>query len=558
MIFQILIPTHGLGLVLGSLVGLLIFGAAQFLYQGFSMRLRFRRMKAQGLPVPEPHSFLLGHLPLMMSLKRGLPKDAHDTYAQRRLTGNWPEYFPGYSKCPHVIYLDLWPFLSYPLMQATSAEACYQMTQQRSQPRHPMFGWAIAPVTRGRDLISMDIPTHRVWRSMLNPGFSVRNLTSHIPILTEEVEVFVQGLREKAGSNGTYGAAFGLYDRTAKLTFDIIMRTAVDLRVNEQTSGPGPMLKAIRQLITHVKGENIKSRLERLMPGYRRDVSRNTAIIDGILRPHIQSRFGSEAADANRRTVIDLALGQFRLESKGDAGDESPPPPPEFINTVISQLKLFIFAGHDTTSQAMCWVLHEVYTRPEVLDQVRREVSQVLGPNAKSLLTQKPHHLNELRYTTAVIKETLRLNPLASTHRQGSDGFSIVIEGTTYPTFNALMTTSPTAVHLRSDLWPRATEFLPERFMVLEGHPLHPAKNAWRAFELGSTRCIGEELAMMEMKLVLALTVGELDVEFAWDDRMSTSNQSTPPDMVDGRFMYRTGDGIGTVKDGLPTRVRVR
>ncbi|KAJ8123566.1 hypothetical protein O1611_g9556 [Lasiodiplodia mahajangana] len=126
-----------------------------------------------------------------------------------------------------------------------------------------------------------------------------------------------------------------------------------DLRVNEQTSGPGPILKAIRQLITHVKGENIKTKLERMMPRYRRDVSLNTAIIDGILRPHIQSRFGSEAAGTNRKTVIDLALGQLGPESRVDAGNKPSPPSPEFVDTVISQLKLFIFAGHDTTSQAM-------------------------------------------------------------------------------------------------------------------------------------------------------------------------------------------------------------
>lgn len=60
-------------------------------------------------------------------------------------------------------------------------------------------------------------------------------------------------------------------------------------------------------------------------------------------------------------------------------------------------------------------------------------------------------------------------------------------------------------------------EFLPERFLVAEGHPLHPVKNAWRPFELGNTRCIGEELAMVEMKLVLALTMRELDFKFDWE-----------------------------------------
>ncbi|KAI0140546.1 cytochrome P450 [Xylariaceae sp. FL1272] len=540
-----------------SLLGIGLLWVAQFLYHGVSNRLRFRRMKGKGLPVPEPHSLLLGHLPLMKGLRRGLPKDAHDTYAQRKLTINWKEYFPKLSECPPVIYLDLWPFLSYSLIQATSPEACYQMTQQKPQPRHPMFSWAISPVTGGRDLIAMDIPTHRVWRSRLNPGFSLRNLTSLVPILMEEVDIFVQKLREEAGTDKAFGALFPLYDKTVNLSFDIIMRAALDLRVHEQTEGPGALLKAMRQLNTHVNSENIKTKIQRMMPAYRRDLAANTRIIDNILRPYVLSRANADMQSTKTKSVIDLALGEIRLQSGNDE-DVSSPPSQDLVDIVISQLKLFLLAGHHTTAQAICWVMYEVYSRPEVLEKIRDEVRRVLGPDAKSLLQEKPHHLNELEYTAAVIKETLRLNPIASTHRQGSDQFNLVIEGTTYPTLNTLMNTSPVAVHLRSDLWPRATEFLPERFMVGEDDPLHPFKHAWRAFELGTTRCIGEELAMIEIKLILASTTAELDLEYDWAGWRKTKHGSTPPETVNGMLMYRTGQGIGTVKDDLPTRVRLR
>lgn len=167
-----------------------------------------------------------------------------------------------------------------------------------------------------------------------------------------------------------------------------------------------------------------------------------------------------------------------------------------------------------------CWVLYEINKSPEVLKRVREEHDEVLGSDAKlaaQVLSLEPHKLNSLRYTTAAIKESLRLHPLGSTHRRGSRGFNFVCEGTTYPTEDSVIWTSPTAVHLRSDLWPRVMEFLPERFLVAEGHPLHPVKNAWRPFELGNTRCIGEELVMVEMKLVLALTMRELDFKFDWE-----------------------------------------
>lgn len=189
-------------------------------------------------PIPQPHSLLLGHIPLMKSLRNGLPKDAHETYAQRQLIVDWKHYFPHATKCPPLIYLDIWPFLSQPLILVTSPEACYQLTQERPQPRHPMFQWALTPVTEGNDLISMDIQTHRLWRSRLNPGFSQRNLMSRIDEVMREITVFVQQLKTTTAKDvkGTWGKRFPLQDKIANLTFDVIMRTALSVKLHSQVS----------------------------------------------------------------------------------------------------------------------------------------------------------------------------------------------------------------------------------------------------------------------------------------------------------------------------------
>jgi cytochrome P450 len=38
------------------------------------------------------------------------------------------------------------------------------------------------------------------------------------------------------------------------------------------------------------------------------------------------------------------------------------------------------------------------------------------------------------------------------------------------------------------------------------------SKNAFRPFELGSHNCIGQELAMTELRVILALTVQDMDI----------------------------------------------
>lgn len=59
---------------------------------------------------------------------------------------------------------------------------------------------------------------------------------------------------------------------------------------------------------------------------------------------------------------------------------------------------------------------------------------------------------------------------------------------------------------------------MPERFLVTEDDPLHPPKNRWRPFERGPRNYIGQELALTEIKVMLALTVREIDFEERYEE----------------------------------------
>jgi hypothetical protein len=55
-------------------------------------------------------------------------------------------------------------------------------------------------------------------------------------------------------------------------------------------------------------------------------------------------------------------------------------------------------------------------------------------------------------------------------------------------------------------------EFILECFLAKEGEELHVRKKAFRPFELGPHNCIGQELAMTELRVILALTVQDMDI----------------------------------------------
>jgi cytochrome P450 len=69
-------------------------------------------------------------------------------------------------------------------------------------------------------------------------------------------------------------------------------------------------------------------------------------------------------------------------------------------------VKTFLFAGHDTSSSTMCYIYYLLSLHPESCRKVRQEHDEVLRPSdgTADLLKQSPQLLNEIPFTTAVIK----------------------------------------------------------------------------------------------------------------------------------------------------------
>ena len=67
-----------------------------------------------------------------------------------------------------------------------------------------------------------------------------------------------------------------------------------------------------------------------------------------------------------------------------------------------------------------------LYKSPAVMKKIREEHSQVFHENfteTLNILLASPQKLDELEYTTAVIKETLRLFPVGFGPREAEDGY---------------------------------------------------------------------------------------------------------------------------------------
>jgi len=239
----------------------------------------------------------------------------------------------------------------------------------------------------------------------------------------------------------------------------------------------------------------------------------------------------------------------------------------QFLEMSVGQIGAFLFAGNDTTASAICWCLHALSQNPDVLSKMRAEHDAVLGPDptrAADTLRSSPHLLNSLVYTNAAIKESMRLHTNIGTLRRGAPNFFLVgpkgsgpYEGMRFPAGEEFVLWDANyALHKDPELWPRVDEFIPERYLVGEEDELHAPRDGWRFFAMGPRHCIGQHLAMTEIKIVLALLVREVDLECAWPDNKG-ENLKAP--RYKGDRLYQVGQSSPPrPKDGMPCHVRLR
>lgn len=221
-----------------------------------------------------------------------------------------------------------------------------------------------------------------------------------------------------------------------------------------------------------------------------------------------------------KKFIVDPVLESREKDGSGRPGSTDITDA-EFMHGLVQNLKMIIYAGHDTTATTICRAYFLLQRNPDCLQKLWAEHDAVFGPDpdaAQHRLREQPQLLNSLPYTVAVIKETLRLYPPGTTIRQGQPGFSLTKSGfPPLPTEDFVLWDGMQAAHRNPEFWPRPKEFIPERYLVAEDDPLHPPKNAWRAFEHPPRSCIGQDLAVMEIKLVLVLVSRKFEIETAWD-----------------------------------------
>ena len=275
----------------------------------------------------------------------------------------------------------------------------------------------------------------------------------------------------------------------------------------------------------------------------------------------LDKRYNEYKADpTNKRTKagIDLVLQAYTSQNNKALPITLDP---SFRQFAIRQIRLFVFAGHDSMSSTICYIFHLLSQNPESLTQLRAEHDNILGSDrstVQSLLISKPQLTKALIYTQAVTKEAMRLFTPAGGTRAGKPNVSVTDdEGNECPTADAIIFIIHTSMHRAPKYWVRPDEFLPERWLVEPGHELYPQKGAWRAFEHRPRNCIAQDLVMTQLAVVLVMVAREFDFHPAYEE-WDNLNPGKGLKTYRGERAYQIEEGAAHPADKYPCRVTVR
>ncbi len=316
-------------------------------------------------------------------------------------------------------------------------------------------------------------------RRLIQPGFHRQRLARLTGIMTSVIDESIDRIDTAMEADGQVD----IYQHMMELAFRIMARSIFSSSMNEKE------LHSLSHNITVLQEFIIRQIRQPYFRPWRQlngQVGRHEALAaegNAIILDYIRRR-RREGGDYD--DLLQMLL-DVRYEDTGEGMSD---------RQLLDEANILLIAGHETSANALAWTWYLLSQHPQVLEKMRREHEEVLGQRSPAFAD-----LPQLSYTLQVIEESMRLFPPAwITDRVALDDDHIagvdIRKGETIIIYIY-------GAHHDPAHWPEPERFDPERFQPERKKKQPPF--SYLPFGGGPRLCIGNNFALMEMQLVLAM-----------------------------------------------------
>ncbi|ESQ56017.1 hypothetical protein EUTSA_v10024764mg [Eutrema salsugineum] len=393
----------------------------------------------------------------------------------------------------------------------------------------------------GKGLIPADLDTWKLRRRAITPAFHALYLEAMVKVFSDCSEKMIlkseKLLREKEVSSGEDTIELDLEAEFSSLALDIIGLSVFNYDFGSVTK-ESPVIKAVYGTLFEAEHRSTfyfpywKFPPARWIVPRQRKFQSDLKIIndclDGLIQNAKETRQETDVEKLQQRdysNLKDASLLRFLVDMRGADIDD---------RQLRDDLMTMLIAGHETTAAVLTWAVYLLAQNPAKIRKAQAEIDAVLGEGAPTYESMK-----KLEYIRLIVVEVLRLYPqppllIRRTLKAETlpGGYKGEKEGHKVPKGTDIFI-SVYNLHRSPYFWDNPDEFEPERFLRtkesngIEGWAgfdpsrspgaLYPneiiADFAFLPFGGGPRKCIGDQFALMESTVALAMLLQKFDVE---------------------------------------------
>ena len=238
----------------------------------------------------------------------------------------------------------------------------------------------------GDGLLTIDEDYHDHVRATMMPAFHREQVAASVEAMIDEATPAIEMLRS--------GEIVDIYEWMRRLAMRIAMRALLGLDPDEAGKGAAAAEHFERALEFY--GIDFALRFLRGPGSPWRKMLASRKVLDEIVFSEIAHR--RQSPDSGRMDVLSLLLDVRDEAGEGFSDRE-----------VRDQLMTLMFAGHDTSTSTLTFMMYELARRPDVIEKLQEEQDRVLGGDVPDIEKLE----REMPYLDLVLDEVLRLYPPA-------------------------------------------------------------------------------------------------------------------------------------------------